>query len=78
MAPRYSVGQKVIITPVVSPHSATDSDLAPYAGQIGEITEYHWISPSRAAGTIYVYTVRLGESHRKIVLHEDEVAAYEG
>jgi ribosomal protein L21E len=79
MTPKYKVGQKVVITPVRNQHlSPSDSDLQPYAGKTGEVTGYHWISPSRAAGAIFIYTVRIGDSRKQIVLHEDEVEAYHG
>ena len=77
MAPKYKIGQKVIITPVKNQAlSPRDSSLEPYAGQVGEVTDYHWISPSTAAGVFYIYTVRIGTSRKKVVLHEDELEAY--
>ena len=74
MAPKYKIGQKVIITPVKNQHlSPRDSDLEPYAGQVGEVTDYHWISPSTTVGVFYIYTVRIGTGHKEVVLHEDEL-----
>ena len=76
MAPKYKIGQKVIITPVKNQHlSPRDSDLEPYAGQVGEVTDYHWISPGTAAGVFYIYTVRIGAGHKEVILHEDELEA---
>lgn len=76
MAPKYKIGQKVIITPVKNQHlSPRDSDLEPYAGQVGEVADSYWISPSTVVGAFYIYTVRIGTSHKEVVLHEDELEA---
>ena len=76
MAPKYEIGQKVVITPVKNQHLlARDSDLEPYAGQIGKVIDYYWISPSRAE-IFYVYIVRMETDHKQVVLHEDELEAY--
>ncbi len=77
MAARYQIGQKVIITPVKNQQLSTrDSGLDQYAGQTGEIANYHWISPNTAKEAFYIYTVRIGTSHKEVVLHEDELRAY--
>ena len=74
MEPKYNRGQKVIITPVKNQHlSPRDSGLEPYAGQVGEVTDYHWISPNTAGRVFYIYTVRIGTGHKEVVLHEDEL-----
>ena len=76
MAPKYNIGQKVVITPVKNQHlSPRDSGLEPYAGQVGEVTNYHWISLNTAVGVFYIYTVRIETSHKEVVLHEDELAS---
>lgn len=76
MAPQYKIGQKVIITPVKNqPLSPRDSNLEPYAGQVGEVTVYHWIQPNTANVAFYIYTVRIGASQKEVVLHEDELEA---
>lgn len=73
MTQRYLVGQKVIIKPVQSPSSSTrDCGIEPYVGQIGEVTDYHWILPP-AGQVVYTYTVRVGAEPKEIVLHEDEI-----
>ena len=76
MASKYEIGQKVIIKPVKNQRlSPRDSDLEPYAGQIGEVIHYYWISPNR--GTVfYIYTVRMDADHKEVVVHEDELQAY--
>ena len=75
MTTKYSIGQKVVITPVSEQHlSARDADLAPYAGQLGEVIDYHGINSS--SGTFYIYTIKMQSDSREIVLHEDELEAY--
>lgn len=74
MTPRYRIGDRVIIIPVQNPPLSTrDSEIGPYASQTGEVINYHWISPTRGQ-TFYIYTVKIGESHKEAVLHEDEIA----
>ena len=76
MAPKYEIGQKVIIAPVKNQRlSPRDSDLEPYAGQIGEIIDYYWISPNTGE-MFYIYTVRMDTDRKEVVLHEDELGAY--
>ena len=74
MVPKYKIGQKVIIKPVKNQHlSPRDSDIEPYAGKSGKVTDYYWISLSR--GIFYLYTVRTETSHKDVVVHEDELEA---
>ncbi len=76
MAPKYEIGQKVRITPVTNQNlSPRNFDLEPYAGQSGVVTDYYWISLSRGAEVLYIYTVQIGKSHKEVVLHEDELDA---
>ena len=76
MAPKYKMGQKVVITPLKNQYlSPRDSGLEPYAGQVGKVTDYHWIRPNTTNGVFYIYTVRIGTGHKEVVLHEDELAA---
>jgi len=73
MPPRYKVGDKIVVTPVQSqPVTARDSELGSYAGQTGEVLDYHWLSPTGGA-TFYIYTVRIDASNKEAVLHEDEI-----
>ena len=76
MAPKYEIGQKVIIAPVKNQGlSPRDSNIEPYAGRIGEIIDYHWISPNR--GEMFcIYTIRIDADRKEVVLHEDELRAY--
>ena len=76
MAPKYEIGQKVIITPAENQHlSPRDSDIGAYAGRSGKVTDYYWISTG-SGEAFYIYTVRLEADDKDIVLHEDEIQAY--
>jgi len=78
MAPKYEIGQKVIVTPVKNQHlSARDSDIEAYAGRSGKVTDYYWISTG-SGEAFYIYTVRLEANDKDIVLHEDEMQPYVG
>jgi hypothetical protein len=75
VVPKYEIGQKVIIRPVNDQRlSLRESDIESYAGQIGEISDYYWISP-RTGKFFYIYTVRVGTDYKEVVLHEDEMEA---
>ncbi len=74
MAPKYQKGQKIIVTPVKNQDlSSRNLDLELYAGQNGEIIDYHWISLDRGSQIFYVYTVEIANSQKEVVLHEDEL-----
>lgn len=71
--PKYAVGQKVIIRPVKEkPLSQRENDIDSYAGQIGEVADYYWVSP-RTGKVFYIYTVKAGMDFKELVLHEDEM-----
>jgi len=72
MAPKYKIGQKVTVAVRKQRLSARDSGLEQYAGQTGEVANYHWVSPPMGE-VFYVYTVRIGTSNKEVVLHEDEI-----
>ena len=73
MPAEYDIGQKVAIKPAGGKSlSARDSDVLRYAGQTGEITDYHWIEPP-AGGVFYLYTVRIDPGNKEIVLYADEL-----
>ena len=75
MEPTYKLGQKVIIKLVKNQTlSARESDIGQYAGQRGIVADYYWIRPSMG-GVFYVYTVKIRDSEKEIVLHEDEMKA---
>ena len=74
MTARYRKGQKVVIKPINEGALTTrDSALQPYTGQIGKVTDYHWISIDRDTKVVYVYTVLVDSDQQEIVLHEDEL-----
>ena len=76
MAPKYNIGQKVIVTPIrKQPLSPRDSDIGEYAGKSGTVTDHYWISTGRGE-VFYIYTVRMEADHKDIVLHEDEIQAH--
>ncbi|MFC1940716.1 hypothetical protein ACFLXO_08580 [Chloroflexota bacterium] len=74
MAPKYEVGQKVIVVPPSDQLSVRDSNLERYAGQSGQITDHHWIDRDREV--FYIYTVRIDTDNKEVILHEDELEAY--
>ena len=76
MAPKYNIGQNVIITPVKGQHLSTrDCDIGPYAGKTGEVIDYYWITADRGK-LFYMYTVQIGADLKEVVLHEDELQPY--
>ena len=75
MKPKYKLGQKVIIKPVKNQSlSARGSDIGQYADQSGIVADYYWIRPS-AGEVFFVYTEKIGDSEKEIVLYEDEMKA---
>ena len=73
MVPKYSVGQKVIIQPLSEPGpTRRENDINRYAGQIGEVTDFYWISP-RTGQVFYIYNVRVGKEKKEVVVYEDEI-----
>ncbi len=76
MAPKYDIGQKVIITPVKNQRlSPRDSGIGAYAGKSGQVTDYYWITTGRSEA-FYIYTVQIEAVDKDIVLHEDEIQAH--
>ncbi len=74
MNPKYGVGQKVIIAPAGGQtFSARDTDLKEYVGQVGQVTDYHWISAGLGDSVFYIYTVQTVGDRKQMVLHEDEL-----
>ena len=75
MNPKYEIGQKVIIKPVTDqPLSQREDDIETYAGQVGEISDFYWISP-RTGQIFYIYHVRMDTSRKDVVVYEDELEA---
>jgi hypothetical protein len=75
VAPKFEIGQRVRVRPVKERISPRDCDIESYAGRVGEVANYHWISP-RTGQVFFIYTVRLGNDYKEVVLHEDEIEAY--
>jgi hypothetical protein len=75
MEPKYSVGQKIIIQPVSEQGTTKrENDIAAYAGEVGEVSDYYWISPPTGQ-VFYIYNVRVGKNMKEVVLYEDEIEA---
>ena len=75
MASRYKKGQKVTIVPSKDqPASPRDADIEPYIGQSGKIVDYYWVCPGTEV--FYIYTVRIVNSKKEVVVHEDEIEAH--
>ena len=73
MAPRYKVGQKVIVNPAKSGQDTRDANLENYAGKRGIVENYHWISPPGSPEDVFLYTVHLEHSDKDLVLYDDEL-----
>ncbi|MFA5309211.1 MAG: hypothetical protein WC370_06985 [Dehalococcoidales bacterium] len=73
--PRYAKGQKVIIKPI-SEQGVTQREynVNEYAGRVGEISNFYWISP-RTGQIFYIYNVKVGKERKEIVVYEDELEA---
>ncbi len=75
MASRYKKGQRVTIVPAKDQSaSPRDADIEEYLGQSGKIVDYYWIRPGTKV--FYIYTIRVGDSKKEIVVHEDEIEAH--
>ena len=75
MAPRYQIGQKVIISPAKSDTlSHRDAGLESYAGQTGTITDFYWINRGGSSEAFNIYTVSIEPDKKSLVLHEDELS----
>ena len=73
MVPKYEIGQTVIITPANDKRlSPRGSDIEPYVGQNGKVTDFYWINSSDGK-VFYLYIVQVRAGHKEIVLHEDEL-----
>jgi hypothetical protein len=71
--PKYLVGQKVILQPVSGPGaSQRENDISEYAGQVGQVSNYYWISP-RNGQVFFIYNVKVGEKRKEITVYEDEI-----
>jgi len=74
MSSGYKKGQMVtIVPPKEQAASPRDANIEPYIGQSGRIVDYYWICPGK--DLFYIYTVRIGNSKKEVVVHEDEIEA---
>jgi len=73
MAPRFQIGQKVSISPSSVDVTAREAELQSLAGFTGEIKDFYWLEMDRGVNLFYVYTVRVEQGNRELVLHEDEL-----
>lgn len=75
MDAKYEIGQKVIVKPVKDqPLSQRENDVDNYAGQVGEVSDFYWISP-RTGQVFYIYNVRMASNRKEVVVYEDELEA---
>ena len=73
MDPKYTIGQKVVIQPVGQDGiTARENEISQYAGQIGLVADFYWISP-RTGQVFYIYNVRVGRHKKEVVVYEDEL-----
>ena len=71
--PKYVVGQKVVLQPIGGlGTSQRENDISEYAGQVGQVSNYYWISP-RNGQVFYIYNVKVGEKKKEIAVYEDEI-----
>ena len=71
--PRFVKGQQVVIKPVDEKGvTKREYDVNAYAGTIGEISEYYYIS-LRSGQVFFIYHVRVGKDRKEIVVYEDEL-----
>ncbi len=76
MASKYTIGQKVRVTPVKNQHAIPrDCAIESFAGRSGEVVDYHWINLT-GGEVVYIYTVRIEAGNEEVALHEDELEAY--
>ena len=73
MKPKYDISQKVIVKKL-KPQSSNvrDIEISQYSNHTGIVTNYYFIRPNWGE-FFYVYTVKIGEGHKDLVLHEDEI-----
>ena len=73
LEPKYQIGQKVTVRKVKSNSSVLrDAEISQYANETGIVTNYYFIRPNW--GNIFcIYTVKIGDVQKDIVLHEDEI-----
>jgi hypothetical protein len=77
MTSHYRRGQKVIIVPAKNQsRSPWDSKLEPYAGRSGVISDYYWLEVPTADNRVFIYTVKMKDEDREVVVYEDEIRVF--
>jgi hypothetical protein len=78
MASHYRRGQKVIIVPAKNQaEAARDSKLEPFAGRNGVISDYYWLElPNGNNERIFIYTIKIKDEDREVVVYEDEIRTF--
>jgi len=77
MASHYRRGQKVVIVPAKNQSSSPrDSKLEPYTGRSGVISDYYWLELPTGDRRVFIYTVKMRDEDREVVVYEDEIKAF--
>jgi hypothetical protein len=78
MASHYRRGQKVVIVPAKNQtEAARDSKLEPYIGKTGVIRDYYWLDlPNGNSGQVFIYTIKMKDEDREVVVYEDEIRVF--
>jgi hypothetical protein len=78
MASHYRRGQKVVIVPAQNQSAAArDSKLEPFAGRSGVIRDYYWLDlPNGNSEQVFIYTVKMKDEDREVVVYEDEIKVF--
>ena len=78
MTSHYRRGQKVVIVPSTNQSaSARDSKLEPYAGRSGVISDYYWLElPNGNSKRVFIYTVKIKDEDREVVVYGDEIRVF--
>ena len=78
MAAHYRRGQKVIIAPESNQSApARDSNLEPFAGRSGVISDYYWLElPNGNNDRVFIYTIKIKDEDREVVVYEDEIRTF--
>ena len=59
------------------PESVRDSKLEPYIGKTGVIRDYYWLDlPNSSSGPVFIYTIKMKDEDREVVVYEDEIRVF--
>jgi hypothetical protein len=77
MAFHYRRGQKVVIVPAKNQTlSPRDSKIEPYAGRTGVIADYYWLEVPTGDKQVFIYTVKMKDEDKEVVVYEDEIRSF--